>query len=450
MTRTKSNLFQLAAAMLLPILLSLVAIAQEGKQVPFFQVAQHAVEQSQITLPGSSPFHLKAHIAAVGNSSADYTADVEEYWLSPTRWRRTIQSANFSQTLIVNGQTTSEEDIGNYYPFWLHDLVIALFDPLPMLQQLKGFHDSIDVPTDSVQSNSCLNMNVPAGIAPVKTTISYAFCFQGQGGRLQYVLTPGYRAHFEDYKPFLSHSVARQITFDPDPQSKIQAHITDLTELKNPDESLFTATASAAAGELKSQQVGEPTARSILLSSPEIAWPEVREGKTQGILSLYVSADKTGQVREVWPLTPASPDLIRAAREQVLQWRFKPYVNGVAMQMESVLTLPFDAKQGPPIPVLTNAEARKLATHIVEPRFARQHAGAAHFVLRAVVDEDGKLLEIRNPNQVKPALFQAGEAALRQWQFRPYVHDGRPDRFYADISFGGKLSSAHSAAAHKN
>lgn len=446
MKRTQSNSFRLAGSLSLFVLFSLSALAQEGKQVPFFQVAQHAVEQSQITLPGSAPFHLKAHIAA-GDSGAEYSAEVEEYWLSPSKWRRTIQSPSFSQILIANGETISEQDTGDYFPFWLRDLVTAMFDPLPMLPQLKGFHDSIDVPTDSVQSNSCLNMNVPAGVAPIKTTISYAFCFQGRGGRLQYVLTPGYRAHFEDYKPFQSRSVARQITFDPDPRTKIQARISELTELKNPDETLFTVPASAA-GELKSQQVGEPTARSILLSSPEIAWPEVREGKTQGILSVYISVDKTGQVREVWPLTPANPDLVRAAHEQVLQWHFKPYVNGVPMQMESVLTFPFDTKQGPPIPVLTNAEARKLATRIVEPRLARE-TSAAHFVLRAVVDEQGKLLEVRNPNQVKPAWFQAGEAALRQWQFRPYLRAGRPDRFYADISFRVKPLSSR-AAAHKN
>jgi hypothetical protein len=449
MKRTQSFLTRIAGSIVFLLLLSFSAAGQDGKQVPFFQVAQHAVEQSQITLAGSTPFHLKAHIAQAGNSNGDYTADVEEYWVSPTRWRRTIQSSNFSQILIVNGEANSEQDTGDYYPFWLRDLVTAIFNPLPMLQQLKSFHDVIDVPTDSAQSNSCLNMNVPSGVAPVKTTISYAFCFQGRGGRLQYVLTPGYRAHFEDYKPFQAHSVARQITFDPEPQTRIQAHIVELTELRNPDESLFTVPANAAAAELKSQQVGEPTARSILLSSPEIAWPEVREGKTQGILSVYISADKTGQVREVWPLTSANPDLVRAAREQMLQWHFKPYVNGISMQMESVLTFPFDAKQGPPIPVLSDAEARKLAIHIVEPRFGKQQAATSHFVLRAVVDEQGKLLEVRNPNQVKTGLFQAGETALRQWQFRPYVHDGRPDRFYADVSFGGK-SSPQSAAAHKN
>lgn len=421
------------------LLVPVAAWAQGGKQVPFSQVAQRAVEQSQITLPASAPFHLRAHIEAAEGSDPAYTADVEEYWLSPTKWRRSIQSPGFSQVLITNGGNVSEQNTGDYYPFWLRDLVTGIFDPLPMLQQLKSIHDLIDVPTDSVQSNSCLNMNVPAGVPPIRSSISYAFCFQGRGGRLQYVITPGYRAHFEDYKPFQSKSVARRITFEPTPQTRIEARVIELTELKHPDESLFTpATTGSPSSELKWQQVGERTARALLLSLPEISWPEMREGKTQGILSVYVSADKNGQVREVWPLTPENPELQRAARDQVMQWRFKPYVNGVPMQMESVLTFGFSAKQGPPVPVLNNAEARKLATHIVEPRFAKRQAGAARFVLRAVVDEEGKLLEVRNPHQVKPALFQAGEAALRQWQFRPYVHDGKPDRFYADISFDGR------------
>jgi hypothetical protein len=279
-------------------------------------------------------------------------------------------------------------------------------------------------------------MNVPAGLPPIKSSISYAFCFQGRGARLQYVLTPGYRVHFEEYKPFQSKMVARRITFEPTPPTPIEARISELTELKNPDESLFTVAATGSStGELKSQQVGEATARAILLSSPDISWPAVREGKTQGVLSVYVSADKSGQVREVWPLTPGNPELLRAVHDQVMQWRFKPYVNGVPMQMEAAFTFEFSAKQGPPIPVLNNAEARKLATHTVEPRFPKRPTGAAHFVLRAVVDEQGKLLEVRNPNQVKPALYKAGEAALRQWQFRPYFHCGKPDRFYADISF---------------
>jgi len=417
--------------------LSTSVVAQDDKRIPFAQAAQHAVERSQLTLPGSAPFHLKAHIAEAGNASPEFTADIEEYWLSPTKWRRTIQSADFSQTLIVNGDKVSERNTGDYYPFWLRDLVTAIFDPLPMLEQLKRFPGVVDLPADSPDSTSCMQMQVPSGTPLLKTTLTYAFCFKGVSGWLHDVVTPGFRGRFQDYKPFKDKSVPRRIAFNPGPSIDIEARIMDLAPLARVDENLFAVTETTpASAQLKSLQVGEPTTHALLLSSPEMQWPSVREGKTSGIMSLYISVDKSGHVREVWPFHADNPELSASACKQVRQWQFKPYVNGGAMQMESVLTIAFEAKQGPPIPVLANAEARKLATHIVEPKLpAGTAAKGTRFVLRAVVDEQGKLLDVRNPKQVKPALFQAGDRALRRWQFRPYVKDGQPDRFYADISF---------------
>ena len=414
-----------------------VAVSAQDKRMVFSQAAQRAVEQSQLTLPGSAPFHLKAHISDTAHASPQYTADLEEQWLSPTRWRRTIQAAGFSQTLIVDGEKVSEHDTGDYYPFWLHDLVTAIFDPLPMLAQLKSINTIVVLPMDSSKSNACMQIGVPSGTASLKTTLNYAVCFEGRDGLLQDVVTPGFRAHFQDYKPFKGRNVAHQIIFSPEPATRIEARITELLPLAKVDDGLFSVDeATAASEELKSVQVGEPTARAILLSSPEIKWPSVREGKTSGIMSLYVSVDKTGHVREVWPFHSDNPELTHAACTQLRQWQFKPYVNGETMQMESVLTLGFEAKQGPPIPVLSNAEARKLATHVLEPRVKPGAAArGTKFTLRAVVDEQGKLLDVRNLSKVKPVLFQSGNRALRQWRFRPYVKNGVPDRFYADISF---------------
>lgn len=417
--------------------LSVAATAQEEKRIPFSQAAQHAVEQSQLTLPGSTPFHLKAHISDTAHASPQYTADLEEQWLSPTKWRRTIQAAGFSQTLIVDGDKVSEHDTGDYYPFWLHDLVTAIFDPLPMLAQLKRINTVVVLPMDSAKSNACMQIGVPSGTATLKTTLNYAFCFEGKDGLLQDVVTPGFRAHFQDYRPFKGRNVAHQIVFSPEPATRIAARITELLPLAQVDDHLFAIDEDAPApAQLKSVQVGEATARAILLNSPQIQWPPVREGKTSGTMSLYVSVDKTGHVREAWPFHSDNPELTHAACTQLRQWQFKPYVNGETMQMESVLTLAFEAKQGPPIPVLSNAEARKLATHVLEPRVKPGAvARGTRFTLRAVVDEQGKLLDVRNLTKVKPALFQAGNRALRQWRFRPYVKNGAPDRFYADISF---------------
>jgi len=104
--------------------------------------------------------------------------------------------------LIANSGKISEELAGDYYPFWLHDLVNALFDPLPMVDQLRAMRGELEIPEDSAKSNSCLNMQFKVGTAPAQNSLTYAFCFGGKGGLLQAVLTPGHKAQFGDYLPF--------------------------------------------------------------------------------------------------------------------------------------------------------------------------------------------------------------------------------------------------------
>jgi len=153
-------------------------------------------------------------------------------------------------------------------------------------------------------------------------------------------------------------------------------------------------------------------------------------------MSLYVSIDRSGQVREVWPLASNNPELNETARGQLLHWQYKPYNNGGPSQMEAVLTFAFATRIENPVPVLSDAEARKLATRLVEPVVpAGKAPKGAKFTLRISVDEAGKALAVQNLNKVAPALYTAGVAALKQWRFRPYMNNGKPDRFYADITF---------------
>jgi outer membrane biosynthesis protein TonB len=153
-------------------------------------------------------------------------------------------------------------------------------------------------------------------------------------------------------------------------------------------------------------------------------------------MSVYVSVDRSGHVREVWPLVSNNLELNQAAREQLLRWQYKPYNNGGPSQMEAALTFSFATRIENPISVLNDAEARKLATHVVE---AVVPAGKARkgskFSLRISVDEAGKVQAVLNQNKVAPALYTSGAAALKQWRFRPYLNNGKPDRFYADITF---------------
>ncbi|HKD81910.1 MAG TPA: hypothetical protein VKH81_19605 [Candidatus Angelobacter sp.] len=311
------------------------------------EAVAHALQQSKLTVTGGTPFHLKAHVSA-GASHPEYSAEIEEYWVAPEKWRRTIKSRAFSQTLVANGDQVSETVSGDYYPLWLHDMVTALFDPLPMAEQLKRMGGQLEIPEDSTKSNSCLNMESKVGIAPVHNTVAYTFCFGGKLGLLQAVVTPGYRAQFADYQPFKDKLVARTISAAFAPGLTISASVIEVAELAKPDERQFAIERVTPASEqIRSSQVGEDSARVLALSTPEVIWPGVRDGKTSGVLSLYISTDRNGQVREAWPLGSDNPELSEAARKQVLRWRYKPYQNAGLSQMEAVLTFAFDTRKTP-------------------------------------------------------------------------------------------------------
>ena len=112
-------------------------------------------------------------------------------------------------------------------------------------------------------------------------------------------------------------------------------------------------------------------------------------------------------------------------------------MEGVPVQMESILTFAFQTRIGDPIPVLSDAEARKLAIETTEPYFilTKKPPAGTEFTVRVAVDEEGKVIGLKNINNLGMELLGPAKAALHKWRFRPYIHDGKPDRFDTDITF---------------
>ena len=182
--------------------------------------------------------------------------------------------------------------------------------------------------------------------------------------------------------------------------------------------------------------VSETTIRSLSAYTPDILWPSVRSGKTTGVLSMYISVDRSGHVREAWPLNSDNAGLEDPAREQVMKWQFKPAkMHDVPVQTETVLTLAFNTKIGDPIPILSDEEARKLATNIVEPVFPPGTPKGTEVKVQVGVSLDGTVNGAGNPYNAPTPLFMAAYGAVRQWHFRPYLREGKPDLFGADIVF---------------
>ena len=182
---------------------STLAFAAQPKTMG--ELAQQAAEQSNLTSPGSVPFHLKATIAEKDSPDSDYRAEVEEFWLAPDKWRRTIKTPDFSQLRIVNGDRIHEENTGDYFPHWLQNFLTALTDPLPMADALAKANSPIHAVT-----LNCIRFSTTVGQTSATNSLFYNFCFDANQ-QLEYVVTPMYDAEFKDYKPFENKRIARLI-----------------------------------------------------------------------------------------------------------------------------------------------------------------------------------------------------------------------------------------------
>jgi TonB family protein len=413
------------------------AIGSNAQNVPLAEVATRAVERSKLTQADGTPFHLKVTIVESTNPDSDYKAEVEEYWVSSQKLRRTISSPGFSQTLIVNGDKISDNSKGAYLPWWLNDLMTAIVDPLPMLDRLKGINAVMQRPSGSEHSSSCARLQTKVGVPPAENSAFVVLCFEGSHGLLKSAITPGYDAEFEDYRDFKNKRVARRLVLDPEPGTTIEAKVIELTELTNIDESLFAVPQATPPTERMARiVVSEATARTLFLDTPDIVWPSVRSGKTSGVLSMYISVDRSGRVRETWPLNSDNAGLDDAARQQVMKWKFKPAkTHDVPIQIETVLTFAFNSKVGNPIPILSDVEARKLATNVVEPEFPPGTVKGTEVKVQIGVSLDGSVNGVGNPYNMPTPLFMAAYSAVSQWHFHPYLRDGKPDLFGADIVF---------------
>jgi hypothetical protein len=330
------------------VLLALISLTSictlAADRIPVVDLPKHAIEQSQLTLKGSRPFHLKARVVEAPNLDNDsYKAEIEEYWLAPDKWRRTLKASEFSQTLIVNGDKVSEQINGGYYPHWLYTMVNAIVDPGAALQGLD-MSKSPDNPMIG-GTKFCRRFAFRAGIPPVGNNVFSTYCFDG--GLLDSVGKPGYEAEYGNYKKFAEKQVARKIREYIESGTELEATIYELSELGAPEESLFDI--QEPTPQLRTAIVSEETIRALALIAPVIQWPAIQGGKSSGVLSVYICIDREGLVRETYPLNSDNPFMSDAARKQAMSWRFKPASNGgVPVQVESILTFAYETKIEPP------------------------------------------------------------------------------------------------------
>jgi hypothetical protein len=416
-------LLRLRVSTVCAAVLALAAIAP-AQQVSDQLNQSPSIVQATLGAPGNPSFQLKAVITEGRDPTP--IGHVGMSWVDSNKWRRTIESDDFSQTLVVNGDVVFQQDSDDYFPVALNTLVTAMVDPRPILDAHRP-GDRLQTKANGASSESGIICFGP----------DKKLCVTNPDGLVEIVGTPGHSVAFTRYEDFKGMRVARVLTDTVGVGELYKAQITEIKELKNPDDSLFAVPQpTPEEKQIRSVVLSEAEFRTLALETHDIIWPQVLDGNTIGTAAFYISTDRSGKIREVLPVHTDNERSNDSVRNQLMKWTFKPAVkDGFPAQAQSILTFILNTRAwGPPDP-LSDAEVRKLASNIVEPVIPPGLAPSGTiYTVRVAIDSDGNLIEAVPAEGIR-GMFQPCYDAIRQWHFSPILEDGQPLPYRAEIKF---------------
>jgi len=344
---------------------TLVCNSGVAQKIPMPEVAQKSAEWTTLTAPGAAPFHLKAEISIKQMPKAQGV--IEEYWVSPTKWRRTISVPTFAQTTIVNGDSYYEKNEHasspvEYFPVGLQVLAQALVQPIPdgLLQGLKTSKVKMDFYGGKLSNtNICDGDMVKTGARGAQNSLWLSVCFAGNPPIIRSITEPFYELKLEDQQPFGKLMVARHLVVGEDWSMTWEAKVSDLSELTTPDDSLFVAPENTPKeSRFQAMVAQEEVFRGVFKNVPEPAWPAVSHGDLSGVITMYVSIDREGYVAEAWPATGgASAEIAEAASKHVGGLVFPRKAEDKRfLQLETMLTFAYKTQRAASVPDSSGAK----------------------------------------------------------------------------------------------
>ncbi|QNI37452.1 energy transducer TonB [Edaphobacter albus] len=407
---------------------------QKFVSIPLADVLPKALARSSLTAPKAEPFHIKLKVRDVLDENSFRQAEIEEYWLSPTLWKRIVTAPNLRQVTTHNASGLHYETTGDYFPQWLSMFVTAIEDPVPANRWAQpGLHLQQRELSPGVPPVACaaVNIHLTETAAPFAT-----LCFSNTKDVLLPTITgPDYQMKFNNYQrfgdKFVPHLYISRLL-----NTLLVGNIELLEPAKEKEDFFATPASAVDVNPLASFTIAATTVQKMAKPHGEIAWPSVPKGKTSGNITLLVSVDNLGETKEVSVLNSDNARLNEFAREQVLHflWITAKTKAGDPIQISGPYTLPFQTtiKNQPENLAAVSLSTDELRRHVLSqikpiyPASATVQHLSGMVYLYAKIATDGSVsrvvvIESSNPSFTKPALD-----AVKQWKYQPYLLDGIP------------------------
>jgi hypothetical protein len=290
----------------------IVAVTQAQTPSPSANTAllQQSLNDS-ILIDGHQPFHLVLEVAPDTTPHAharpapsSMRGKVELFWDTRSHYRLVLNSPEFSQTRVVDGNQVEEHDEGDFYPRWLDDFVRMLLDPVPrsqvpklIQQQLTGGGTFALPGRPAITMPRCLETSDrPAGITE-ETSIARV-CFDASHPWYQGTLDFTRYVSFADYAPFGGQMIPRTWSDDIPENIFVEGKVKLLEKLSAGDlKSIHVSSATPPKEQIRTMFLSRKDIGDHIANVPDYEWPP-KDGAPEGYMIVYVRTDRTGQIRE--------------------------------------------------------------------------------------------------------------------------------------------------------
>jgi TonB family protein len=161
--------------------------------------------------------------------------------------------------------------------------------------------------------------------------------------------------------------------------------------------------------------------------------PEALKAGVSGKVVIEATTGKEGDVTDA-VVIDGHPLLNPAALDALRQWKYEPYIiKGVKKPVKFTVVMNFKLHKeektgsGEEKPLVVSSEQRPKLVKKVNPEYpedALKQGIQGKVVIEATTDKEGKVVEAKVMDG-HPLLNQAALKALKQWEYEPYIIDGR-------------------------
>lgn len=301
-----------------------------------------ARELNNLAASGVKPWHIKATFQLFDEQGAiSDEGTYEEFWATPTRFKRIFSGKNFSQTAYGSPEGVLLSNPKGETPELLLAARNNLVSPMPFFDAIIQHTTYTTKPLNS--GSLKLICAIPTASSPGAPADNSTYCFNTDEPILRIAARPSTsdQTFHNRLVRVDGRVVATELKIMHKGKVTVALHVDAVTVLDPSEEAIFTPPPDAVPAPLRVSLSGAVSAGMLEYSvTPE--YPEAAHiAHIQGTVTLQGIIGKDGKLRSLKAL--AGPEALQgSAIQAVQQWRYRPYLlNGQPVEVQTTINVIF-------------------------------------------------------------------------------------------------------------